>query len=178
MRRQTLGIGLALLAAIGSLGCFQARYSYDGPKLLTTGPSLGTEAEVVRHFRTHDRQFYLLVGLLPIGEPANGAEMAAREVGDHDGVVNLVLADGQDVVDMLFSNLVCGLGIICGSWSVWAEGDVVQIKGPRQEVWVAPQTAPEAAPEGALAEADEEGEAQHAAEPSLPGILPAKQETP
>jgi hypothetical protein len=133
-----LGIVAALAAALLAPGCYQARHAYAGPKLLTTGPGLGAEARVVRHFREQDRQLFLLYGLLPLGEPANGAQMAARAIGEHDGAVNLRLSDGQDLVDMIVSNLVCVMGVLCGTWSVWAEGDVVQVTGSAEQVWIRP----------------------------------------
>ena len=127
-----------LLAALGGSGCYQARHAYAGPKLLTTGPGVGTEARVVRHFRDHDRQLFLAYGLVPLGEPANGAELAAKAVGEHDGAVNLRLSDGQDLLDMFVSNILCVASVLCGTWSVWAEGDVVEITGPSEQVWIEP----------------------------------------
>jgi hypothetical protein len=147
-----LALAAALAAALLAPGCYQARHAYLGPKLLTTGPGVGAEARIVRHFREHDRQFFLLYGLVPIGEPANGAQMAAHAVGEHDGAVNLRLADGQDLVDMIVSNLVCVMGVLCGTWSVWAEGDVVQITGPTEQVWIEPgEPSVASGPDGAAA---------------------------
>jgi hypothetical protein len=128
----------ALTAVLLGSGCYQAHHAYAGPKLLTTGPGLGAEARVVRHFREHDRGFFVLYGLVPIGEKANGAELAAEAVGEHDGAVNLRLSDGQDLVDMFVSNILCVMGVLCGTWSVWAEGDVVQITGASEQVWIEP----------------------------------------
>ncbi len=146
---------LAAAAALGlATGCYQAHHAYNGPKLLTTGAGLGTRVEHVRHFRVQERQLYVLYGLVPVGSRKNGAAMAAEAAGEYDGVVNLRLADGQDLLDMAFSNLVCGLGILCGSWSVWAEGDVVRIVGEREQVWIEP------------------------APPAVDGALPAKPEAP
>ena len=139
-----LGCLRPVLAALGLLllpGCFQARYAYDGPKLLTTADSLGTEASVVRRFEAHDRGFYWLFGRIPHSEPVNGAELAAREVGEHDGAINLRFSDGQDLVDAFVSQVICVFGVLCGSWSVWAEGDVVDLVGPPETAWVgAPDT--------------------------------------
>jgi hypothetical protein len=154
-------------------GCFQAHYSYDGPKLLTTGPDLGSEVEMVEHFRVHERQFYLFYGNKKIGKIRNGAEMAATAAGDHDGVINLQLSDGQNIVDMLFSNFVCLLSVVCGSWSIWAEGDVVDVVGPLESVWVAPPPSPEEP----VRIADEETAPDDAPAASL-AVLPAAQETP
>ncbi len=128
MRRLALCTALILLGT----GCFQTRYFYEGPKVLTTGPALDRPTEVVGHFKAHDRGFYLLYGLIPIGEPVNGAALAAEQVGDHDGAINLQFSDGQDTVDMLVSNLACVLSILCGTWSVWAEGDVVNVVGEEE----------------------------------------------
>lgn len=137
-------VGLALLLLPG---CFQARYAYDGPKLLTTAASLGTETAVVRRFEAHDRGFYWLLGLVPHGEAVNGAELAAREVGEHDGAINLRFSDGQDLLDTFVSQVVCVFGVVCGTWSVWAEGDVVDLIGPPELAWVG-------APDGGLAQAE------------------------
>jgi hypothetical protein len=82
----------------------------------------------VRHFAKHDRQFYWIHGGFPVGEPLNGAALAAAEIGDHDGVVNLRIRDGQDIPDLAVSHLACILTIVCGQWSVWVEGDVVDFQ--------------------------------------------------
>lgn len=134
MRRVLFGV----LAGLLQTGCFQVRYAYDGPKLLTTAPGIGTRARVVRHFDVQQRQFYWLLGLVPVGERVNGAEIAAREARGADGVVNLQLADGQDLLDYAISNGLCLLQLLCGSWSVWVEGDVVELAGPPETAWVGP----------------------------------------
>ena len=135
-----LRLALAVCAALlgVGIGCYQTRHAYSGPKLLTTGPGLGTEVRVVRHFEAHDRQLFLFLGLIPLGGRPNGAALAARVVGENDGAVNLRFADGQDLLDMAFSNLLCVAGLVCGSWSVWAEGDVVDVVGPARATWVEP----------------------------------------
>jgi len=133
---------VGLLAALVQTGCFQVHYAYDGPKLLTTAPGVGTRARVVRHFEVHRRQFYWLFGLVPVGERVNGAEIAAAEAGGADGVVNLELADGQDLLDYAISNGLCLLQLLCGSWSVWVEGDVVELVGPPETAWLGPGGAP------------------------------------
>jgi hypothetical protein len=83
---------------------------------------------------------------VPIGKPANGAELAAEQAGEHDGVVNLRLSDGQDLLDMFVSNILCVSSVLCGTWSVWAEGDVVQITGPSEQVWIEPHSPDVASP--------------------------------
>ena len=108
-------------------GCFQTHYSYNGPKRLTTASKLEVETKKIGNFEAHDRGFYLFYGLIPIGNRVNGAELAAESVGEHDGAVNLRFSDGQDFVDMLISNVPCLFSLLCGSWSVWARGDVVDI---------------------------------------------------
>lgn len=119
-----------LIAALPLAGCFTVRHSYSGDKLLTTDPAPpGRQVKLVRHFEAHDRQFFWIHGGIPVGEPLNGAALAASEVGDHDGVVNLRLSDGQDFLDVIVTHTVpCVLGIFCGTWSVWAEGDVVDFE--------------------------------------------------
>jgi hypothetical protein len=115
-----------LLAIVPLAGCFTVRHAYDGDKLLTTDPAPpGREVKVVRHFSAHDRQFFWIHGGFPVGEPLNAAALAAEEVGDHDAAVNLKISDGQDITDLLISHVPCVLTLICGTWSAWAEGDVV-----------------------------------------------------
>ncbi len=138
MRRILAGI----LAGLLQTGCFQVHYAYEGPKLLTTASGIGTRARVVRHIEVHRRRFYWLLGLIPAGRPLNGAEIAAAEAGDADGVVNLQLADGQDLLDYAISNGLCLLQLLCGSWSVWVEGDVVELVGPPETAWVGPGGPP------------------------------------
>jgi hypothetical protein len=82
----------------------------------------------VRHFVKHDRQFFWIHGGFPVGDALNGAQLAASEIGDHDGVVNLRIRDGQDVADLAVSHGPCVLQILCGMWSVWVEGDVVDFE--------------------------------------------------
>lgn len=126
--------------AAGLSGCafYSTIYSYDGPKLLTTAPGLGAEARVVGRFEAHDRQFYLLYGLLPVGKRVNGAQLAAEAVGDHDAAINLQMSDGQNVADMFISYIPCLLGLLCGTWSTWVEGDIVDLEGPQDRVWLTP----------------------------------------
>lgn len=126
MRRMLRTAPLALSVALA--GCFTVRHSYDGPKLLTPDASIpGVTVRKVRHFSVRQRQFFWIHGGIPTGEPLNAAELAARQIGDHDAVVNLRIGDGQDVIDALI-HIPCGLGILCGSWSAWAEGDVVDFE--------------------------------------------------
>jgi hypothetical protein len=127
---------LRWLLVLPLLGCFTVRHEYSGDKLLTAGPTLnGRAVTKVRHFQVHDRQFFWIHGGFPVGEDLNGAALAAREAGTHAGVVNLRLADGQDIVDMGISHIACVLTLLCGTWSVWVEGDVVDYaelaEGPR-----------------------------------------------
>ena len=121
--RKLIGV---LLAVVPLAGCFTVRHAYDGDKLLTTDPSPpGREVKLVRHFSAHDRQFFWIHGGIPVGEPLNAAALAAKEVGDHDAAVNLQISDGQNLTDLLISHVPCVLTLICGTWSAWAEGDVV-----------------------------------------------------
>jgi hypothetical protein len=39
--------------------------------------------------------------------------------------VNLELRDGQDILDMAVTHIACVFSLLCGTWSVWVEGDVV-----------------------------------------------------
>jgi hypothetical protein len=119
-------LALALLLLLPLAGCFTVQHSYTGDKLLTSAPTIaGQSVTKVRHFEAHDRQFFWLHGGFPVGEDLNGAALAAREAGNHDAVVNLKLADGQDFLDMAVSHVACVLTLFCGTWSVWVEGDVV-----------------------------------------------------
>jgi len=115
-----------LLAIVPLAGCFTVRHAYDGDKLLTTDPSPpGRAVKLVRHFEAHDRQFFWIHGGFPVGESLNAAALAAKEADGHDAVVNLKIADGQNITDLLISHVPCVLTLICGTWSAWAEGDVV-----------------------------------------------------
>ena len=115
-----------LLALVPLSGCFTVRHSYSGEKLLTTDPAPpGRGVRLVRHFEAHDRQFYWIHGGFPVGEPLNAAALAAAQAEGHDAVVNLKIRDGQNITDLLISHVPCVLTLICGTWSAWAEGDVV-----------------------------------------------------
>lgn len=119
--------GIGWLAALLATGCFPVQHAYHGSKKLTTGPGLHESTRVVGHFEAHDRQFFWLHGGVPVGDPLNGAELAARAAGSHDGVINLRIADGQDFTDMAITHVACVLSLLCGTWSVWVEGDVVDV---------------------------------------------------
>lgn len=124
MRR--LAILLALLAALPlAAGCFTVTHRYQGTKPLTNAPGLERPSRVVRHFEKHDRQFFWLHGGVPVGEELNALGLAADAAEGHDGVVNLRLRDGQDWLDILVTHGPCVLSMLCGTWSAWAEGDVV-----------------------------------------------------
>lgn len=115
-----------LLAIVPLAGCFTVRHSYSGEKLLTTDPAPpGRGVRLVRHFEAHDRQFFWIHGGFPVGEPLNAAALAAAQAEGHDAVVNLKIRDGQNITDLLISHVPCVLTLICGTWSAWAEGDVV-----------------------------------------------------
>jgi hypothetical protein len=123
--RRIVALGIA---AVSLAGCFSVRHAYDGPKLLTPDPALDARpVRVIRHFARHERQFFWLHGGVPTGKNLNGAQLAADEAADHDGVVNLRISDGQDFTDVLISHVPCVLTIFCGSWSVWVEGDVADV---------------------------------------------------
>jgi hypothetical protein len=120
-----LGISLCALALSA---CFSVRHSYRGDKFLTAAAEVpGVETVKIRHFVRQDRQFFLIHGAVPLGPPLNGASLAAREIGEHAGVVNLRIRDGQDAADLAVSHGICVLQLLCGMWSVWVEGDVVDL---------------------------------------------------
>jgi hypothetical protein len=120
---------LALAAALGASGCFTVRHTYTGPKVMTPDAAIpGVRARKVAHFDVRDRQFFWIHGGFPVGEDLDGAQLAARQIGSHDGVVNLRIRDGQDLTDAFISHIPCVLTLICGTWSVWAEGDVVDFE--------------------------------------------------
>ena len=124
MRR--LAASLALVAALPlAAGCFTVTHRYTGPMPLTNAPGLERPSRVVRHFEAHDRQFFWLHGGFPVGEPLNALALAAEEAESHDGVVNLHVRDGQNWLDILITHGPCVLSMLCGTWSAWAEGDVV-----------------------------------------------------
>jgi hypothetical protein len=119
----------ALALVLAASGCFTVRHAYSGPKLMTSDPDIpGVQVRKVAHFTARDRQFFWIHGAFPVGEALNGAELAAREVGAHDGAVNLRIRDGQDLMDAFISHVPCVLTLICGTWSVWAEGDAVDFE--------------------------------------------------
>ena len=121
-----------LLLLLPLAGCFTVRHDYDGDKLLTSAPRVdGYEVEKVRHFERHDRQFFWIHGRFPVGEDLNGAELAANAIGNHDAVVNLELWDGQNVTDAFITHIPCILSLLCGTWSVWVEGDVADLEAVR-----------------------------------------------
>jgi hypothetical protein len=123
---KVLGVSLCALTLTA---CFSVQHSYVGEKFLTSAPTApGVRAVQVRHFVKHDRQFFWIHGGFPVGDALNGAQLAASEIGDHDGVVNLRIRDGQDVADLAVSHGPCVLQILCGMWSVWVEGDVVDFE--------------------------------------------------
>lgn len=124
---------LAALVAL-STGCFTVQHRYTGTKPMTNAPHLDHPTRVVRHFEAHDRQFFWLHGGIPVGEPLNGLDLAAREIGPHDGITNLRLRDGQNWLDIAVSHGLCLLTVVCGTWSTWVEGDVVDYSAPRHEV--------------------------------------------
>lgn len=123
-------VSIVLLASLVPLfGCFTVRHSYDGPKILTSDARVaGREMRVVRHFAARDRQFFWLHGGYPVGDDLNGAELAASQADGHDAVVNLRLSDGQDFPDMVITHVPCLLSLLCGTWSVWVEGDVADFQ--------------------------------------------------
>jgi hypothetical protein len=117
------------LCALVLTACFSVQHSYTGEKFLTSAPEApGVRSVKVRHFAKHDRQLSLIHGGIPLGQPLNGAALAAAEIGEHDGVVNLRIRDGQDIPDLAVSHIACVLTILCGQWSVWVEGDVVDFE--------------------------------------------------
>jgi hypothetical protein len=123
-------VPIVLLAVLIPLvGCFTVRHSYDGPLILTSDASVeGREMRTVRHFEARDRQFFWLHGGYPVGEDLNGAELAAAQAEGHDAVVNLHLTDGQDFRDVVITHVPCLLSLLCGTWSVWVEGDVADFQ--------------------------------------------------
>jgi hypothetical protein len=125
MHRRVIAITLLLAT---QLGCFVVRHEYRGDKLLTTDATVpGYDVRVVRHFQRKDRQFFWLHGGFPVGQDLNGASLAASNLGSHDAVVNLRLTDGQDLVDWGVTHIACVLSLLCGTWSVWVEGDVADL---------------------------------------------------
>lgn len=124
MTRRVLAGGLAVAVAFLGTGCFTVHHAYHGDKFLTNGPNFDQPTHIVRHFSDHQRQFFLLHGGIPMGKPLNGLALAAKEAGTHDGVVNLRLRDGQDLVDIGITHIACLLSVLCGSWSTWVSGDV------------------------------------------------------
>jgi hypothetical protein len=121
----------ALAAATLSSACFTVQHRYQGDKILTNGAGLEEPTRVVRHFAAHDRQFFWLHGGVPTGKPLNALQMAADEAGPHPAVVNLAVKDGQDLADILITHVPCLLSMLCGTWSAWAEGDVVDYSAPK-----------------------------------------------
>jgi hypothetical protein len=130
MRRRFRLVALALLLPTFGSGCYTVHHAYHGDKILTNGPGLERPTKVVEHFEAHDRQFFWIHGGIPTGEALNGLELAAQQAGEHPGVVNLKLKEGQGFTDLLITHVPCLLGIVCGTWSTWVEGDVVEYETP------------------------------------------------
>lgn len=131
MRRRLATRWVVMLLALPLTSCFTVRHAYDGDKFLTSDAEVpGLQLTKVKHFERHDRQFFWLHGGVPVGEDLNGAALAAREAWLYDGVVNLRIADGQSLLDMAVTHVACVLSLLCGSWSVWVEGDVVDVVEP------------------------------------------------
>jgi hypothetical protein len=126
MSRRSLAWSLALLLPMFGSGCFTVHHAYHGDKRITNGPGLERPTKVVRHFEASDRQFFWLHGFVPTGEPLNGLALAAAQAGDDPGVVNLKLKEGQNFTDLVITHVPCILGFVCGTWSTWVEGDVVE----------------------------------------------------
>lgn len=123
---------LLVLLMLPLAGCFSVRHQYGGDKVLTSAASIeGYKVRSVGHFERHDRQFFWLHGGVPVGEDLNGAELAASEIGSHDAVVNLRLVDGQNFTDAFITHIPCVLSLLCGTWSVWVEGDVADLEVQR-----------------------------------------------
>jgi len=121
-----------LLLLLPLAGCFTVRHEYRGHKLLTSAPTVeGYRVKKVKHFELHDRQFFWLRGGIHTGEDLNGAELGASEIGRHDAVVNFRLRDGQNLTDTLITHIPCILSLLCGTWSVWVEGDVADLEALR-----------------------------------------------
>jgi hypothetical protein len=121
-----LALSVALLLPMVGSGCYTIQHGYSGEKLITNGPGLDQPTRIVRHFEASERQFFWIHGGIPTGKPLNGLELAAEQTGPHPGVVNLKLKEGQGFTDLLITHVPCLLGIVCGTWSTWVEGDVVE----------------------------------------------------
>jgi len=130
MRRRSRLWAVALLLPTFGSGCYTVHHAYHGEKILTNGPGLEQPTRVVRHFEAHDRQFFWIHGGIPTGEPLNGLALAAQQADGHAGVVNLKVEEGQGFTDLLITHVPCILGIVCGTWSTWVEGDVVDYETP------------------------------------------------
>ena len=130
MRKRSRLWAVALLLPTFGSGCYTVHHAYHGDKLLTNGAGLDRPTKIVRHFEAHDRQVFWIHGGIPTGEPLNGLELAARQAGPHPGVVNLKVKEGQGMADLFYTHVPCLLGIVCGTWSTWVEGDVVEYETP------------------------------------------------
>lgn len=130
MRRRSRLWAVALLLPTFGSGCYTIHHAYQGDKFLTNGPGLDRPTKVVRHFEAHDRQFFWIHGGIPTGEPLNGLALAAAQAGPHPGVVNLKVKEGQNLADLFYTHVPCILGWVCGTWSTWVEGDVVEYETP------------------------------------------------
>src|SRR5262245_57167544 len=132
MHRMHEFILILLLLPVLATGCFTVRHEYEGNLILTSDASIpGFRAETIRHFVARDLQFFWLHGGFPVGEPLNGAALAAQEADGHDGVTNLRIREGQDFTDTVITHVACVLSLLCGTWSVWTEGDVVDLAEAR-----------------------------------------------
>ena len=121
-RRPVAACAVAIVLTFGTTSCYTMRHEYDGDIVITNATKIPGMTKQVRHFRVHDRNWYLFWGLTKVGGDANGPTLAAKEASPGQAIVNFQLEDGQGAFDAILSN---SLGIV-GSWSVWAEGDIVE----------------------------------------------------
>src|SRR5262249_12403486 len=106
-----------LVLLLASTACFSVQHSYQGDKILTGDASIpGYRATTVRPFTAHDSQFFWIHGGFPVGEPLNGAALAAREAEGHSGVLNLRIREGEGFTDVLITHGLCVGSIFCGQW--------------------------------------------------------------
>lgn len=119
--------GIMLLSLL-TFNCTQVIIDGAGAdKVASISPVAGNnEYNIVNHFRTQAKVWYLLWGLVPVSSP-NVGEIVAKYSAGGDGVINLKIIDEFSLVDCLLENVLLSV-ISANTRTVIIEGDVIKYK--------------------------------------------------